>query len=505
MKLRQLLGAEDCQSEVTIDTADFIDVSQIDISGLAMDSRRVQKDNLFFAIGGTSLDGFSFICDAVDRGASAVVLDRARVSEARAMVSDDAVVLVGVKNVRLAVSRTASKLYAPQPDCIAAITGTNGKTSVARFLQQFWAAAGKQAGSIGTLGLSSKDGTRPLGLTSPDPLQLHEAVQAMALTGVTHLAVEASSHGLDQYRLDGLNVRVAAFTNLSQDHLDYHASMEDYFHAKCRLFTQLLPRDHFAIVHVDTAYGERVRELCLQSGRRVLPVGGYELANDGLRLLNEVPTDTGHLVHVCFDGVEYEIAFPLFGRFQLDNALVAAGLALATDIGVPDVMGALECLEGVPGRLECIGQSKRGALVFVDYAHTPDALMTILQTLRDHTQRQLHVVFGAGGDRDAGKRAIMGERADYLADRCYITDDNPRSEDPAEIRSSIMSCMDGAVEIPDRAEAIHHAVSNLAEGDVLVIAGKGHETGQHIGSKILPFDDRAVARQALLEHGGQCD
>ncbi|HLI21906.1 MAG TPA: UDP-N-acetylmuramoyl-L-alanyl-D-glutamate--2,6-diaminopimelate ligase, partial [Stellaceae bacterium] len=409
-------------------------------------------------------------------------------------------IFIEVADARRALALAAARFFPSQPETIVAITGTSGKTSVAAFTRQIWLALGHSAASLGTIGLVSPSGATSGALTTPDPVKLHQTLDDLARSGVTHLALEASSHGLDQRRLDGVRLAAGAFTNLSRDHLDYHAGMEEYLAAKLRLFEHLLAPNRPAVIDADSDAAGRVIAASLARGLKVVSVGRN---GNFLRLLDSVAEDFATRLAIEHEGRTYRVNLPLAGDFQAKNALVAAGLALATG-GAPDrVFASLEKLEGAPGRLELVGR-RRNAPIFVDYAHKPDALDKALRALRPLVRKNLVVVFGCGGDRDPGKRPIMGEVAARLADEVIVTDDNPRSEDPAAIRRAILAgakAISGAEisEIGDRGQAIAHAVGALQEGDVLLIAGKGHETGQIVGDRTLPFSDQQCVRAALKD------
>jgi len=465
-----------------------------EIRGLTADSRAVERGFLFAALPGSRHDGRAFIAEAVACGAVAVLAPQGTAlpegAGAAALVADD--------NPRRRLALMAARFYEVQPRSIAAVTGTNGKTSVASFTRQIWRRLGYRAASLGTLGLVPARPDAPKSLTTPDPVELHRCLAALAQDGIDHLAMEASSHGLDQHRLDGVRVTAAAFTNVTRDHLDYHGSMAAYLAAKRRLFAELLAADGTAVLNADDPAAAALAEACAARGPRVMTYGSR---GRDLRLLRQEPTQDGQRLTLEIDGRRHEVSLLLAGTFQAANVLAALGLVLATGAQTPgtldhalDVLGGLE---GVPGRLESVGRTPRGAEVYVDYAHTPDALQTVLQALRPHTAGRLHVVVGCGGDRDPGKRPMMGEIAARLADAVIVTDDNPRSEDPAAIRRAILAAAPQAEEIGDRGEAIARAVATLSAGDVLVIAGKGHESGQIVGDRVLPFDDRDVARRAI--------
>ncbi len=464
------------------------------IAGISADSRAVAQDFVFFAVPGNKADGLSYAQDAIARGACVIVADR---------VPEPALAgatVIKVADVRRALALAAARFFPAQPKILAAVTGTSGKTSVTVFLRQIWQALGHAAASLGTIGLVAPSNVAYGALTTPDPVTLHQTLDALAKDGVTPLALEASSHGLDQRRLDGLHLSAAAFTNLSREHLDYHADLDSYLAAKMRLFEVLLPKGRPAVIDADSDVAARVEAVCRASGHDVMTVGRNGAA---LRLLDVQPQALASDLLLDYAGRRVSVRLPLAGAFQVQNALVAAGLALASS-GAPDaVFKALEHLQGVPGRLEFIGRHK-DASIFVDYAHKPDALEKVLTTLRPLTTGRLIAVFGCGGDRDKGKRPIMGEVAGRLADVVIVTDDNPRTEDAALIRLEILAGLPAKSatslrEIGDRGTAIAEGVAMLAPGDVLLIAGKGHETGQIVGDRVLPFSDQQSIRAALRE------
>ena len=463
----------------------------LDISGLAADSRKAARGSLFFAVPGTQADGLDFAPDAVSRGAVAVVAARAPEKPLGAPV-------IVVSDVRLALSRAAARFHPLQPATIAAVTGTSGKTSIAAFLRQIWLYCGRQAASMGTIGIVAPSGAVYGSLTTPDSITLHETLEKLAQDGVTHLAMEASSHGLDQRRLDGVRLSAGAFTNLSRDHLDYHATLDEYLAAKLRLFEALLQPGQPAVIDADTDVAGKVIAACTARGLDVRTIGRK---GEAIRLLERAPEGFATRLTLECEGKVFRVLLPLAGEFQTSNALVAAGLAIATGETPKDVFVALEKLVGAPGRIEKIGDRNGGA-AFVDYAHKPGALETAISALRPFARGKLIVVFGCGGDRDRGKRAIMGEIGARLADITIVTDDNPRSEQPETIRAAILEgaqAHEGADvrEIGDRAAAIAAGVALLGPGDVLLVAGKGHETGQIIGSKTIPFSDHEAVRAAL--------
>ena len=463
------------------------DAAAREVAGLTADSRAVKPGFVFFATPGVRADGLSFAQGAIHAGAIAVVAERAPEHPLTGAP------LIVTPNVRAALSAAAARFYPAQPDTIAAVTGTSGKTSVAAFTRQIWAQLGLRAAALGTTGVITPEGETYGSLTTPDPVTLHETLDRLAQDHVTHLAMEASSHGLDQYRLDGVRLSAGAFTNLSRDHLDYHPDLAAYLAAKLRLFECLLQPGQPAVIDADSDVAAQVVAACKQRGLQVLTTG---VKGDMLRLVSAQPRPASTLLHVACDGAVHDIELPLAGAFMASNALVAAGLCIATGSPAWPVLEALAHLRGAPGRLEKIGE-RDGAPVFVDYAHKPDALEKVLTTLRPLAAKRLIVVFGCGGDRDRGKRAIMGEIAARNADVVIVTDDNPRTENPAAIRAAILAAAPGAMDIADRGAAISAAVHMAQAGDVLVIAGKGHETGQIVGDRILPFSDHQAVRAAL--------
>lgn len=465
-------------------------------TGLASDSRDVKPGFLFAAIAGAKANGAAFIADAASRGALAVlglpeVGDIAREYGMQFYPSD---------NPRGDLAHLAAAFFGAQPETVAAVTGTNGKTSVTVFLRHIWTVLGKNAASLGTIGALSPAGEIKLSNTTPGPVELHRLLAQLSGQGVTHLAMEASSHGLDQARLDGVKIAVAGFTNLTRDHLDYHPTFESYLAAKRRLFSELVPAGGAAVINADAEHHEAFVSAAVAHGLRVLTVGE---AGQDLHLVARVPAADHQFLRIAQGGQCYDVTLPLAGAFQASNALVAAGMAIALGAQPAAVFAALQSVKGAPGRLEKVAAAGCGAPVYVDYAHTPDALKVVLKALRPHTTGKLTAVFGCGGDRDKGKRPLMGKAAAALADRVIVTDDNPRTENAATIRAEVLAGCSGAREIADRAEAIRTAVAELCEGDVLVIAGKGHETGQIVGTAIYPFDDREQAVAAALANGGQ--
>lgn len=462
-------------------------VGDVSITGIAADSRKIGPGMLFVAIAGNKADGAAYVADAVAHGATVVVSGHP--------VEASVPVLV-VRAPRRFLALAASRFYGSQPATIVAVTGTAGKTSVASFTRQIWAHAGLAAAQIGTTGVISPSRNDYGSLTTPDPVALHQLLSELSGEGVTHAAMEASSHGLDQSRLDGVTLAAAGFTNLGRDHMDYHPTVEDYMAAKMRLFDTLLPKGAPAVIFSDDPWSAEAIRVATASGHRVLTVGR---AGNFLTLKRVEHFRHRQMIEVHVGSEIFEVDIPLAGDFQVANALVAAGLAIATGTAPKLVMAALEKLVGASGRLELVGQTGKGALAYVDYAHKPDALQNVLSSVRPFTTGRVIVVFGCGGDRDKGKRPLMGEIACRLADIVVVTDDNPRSEEPATIRAEIMAAAPGALEIADRAEAIRHAVSLLQPGDTLIVAGKGHEEGQTIGTTVLPFSDHVEVRKALEE------
>ena len=467
------------------------------IAGVTADSRDVKPGYLFAALPGTRVDGARFIPDAVKAGAAAVLVG----AGVELPEMPPSVAVVRSDNAARALALIAARFYVHQPVTIVAVTGTNGKSSVAEFVRQIWAFMGFRAASMGTLGVFGP-GLDDLGTThtTPDAVRLHETLAVMRKRAISHLAMEASSHGLAQHRLDGVRLSAGAFTNLSRDHLDYHSSMEEYFSAKTRLFEELLNPSAGAVVNMDDEYGPKVAEVAERRGLLVLRCGE---AGQELRLVERRLDGLGQQLTIAGRKRRYKVFLPLTGGFQAENALVAAGLVIAAGGPEEEAVMALERLTGARGRMEMVGRTKAGAPVFVDYAHTPDALAVALDTLRPYARGRLVVVFGAGGDRDAGKRPLMGQAARERADVVIVTDDNPRSEDAAAIRARIIEACPQAVEIGDRSQAIGEAMSMLEEGDVLLVAGKGHETGQVIGDEVMEFSDHEEISRRLREEIGK--
>ncbi|MCZ4340651.1 UDP-N-acetylmuramoyl-L-alanyl-D-glutamate--2,6-diaminopimelate ligase [Sphingomonadaceae bacterium G21617-S1] len=454
------------------------------ITGFAIDHRKVAPGTVFGAFRGARFNGEDFIAQAIADGAIAVVSAPGVPVEGAVHIADP--------EPRRIFAGLAARFFAPFPDTTVAVTGTNGKTSTVELTRQLWRMAGFHAASIGTLGVTTADEQVSTGLTTPDIVTFLSNMAGLRKEGVTHAAFEASSHGLSQYRTEGLPVRAAAFTNLSRDHLDYHGTMEDYFAAKLRLFTEVVDQDGAVVVWADDPRSEDVIAAVRARGVTLLSIGS---AGETIRLIERTPTALGQTLKLDIDGTTREIKLPLIGAYQAANALVAAGLVIATGGTVDLTLANLQRVAPVRGRLERAAITRTGAPIYVDYAHTPDGLEAAIAALRPHTEARLITVFGAGGDRDTGKRPLMGEVAARLSDRAIVTDDNPRSEDPAAIRRDVMAGAPGATEIGGRREAIAAAIAEAGAGDIVLIAGKGHEQGQIIGDRVLPFDDVTVARE----------
>ncbi|WP_439570896.1 UDP-N-acetylmuramoyl-L-alanyl-D-glutamate--2,6-diaminopimelate ligase [Sphingomonas sp.] len=455
------------------------------VTGFAIDHRKVAPGTVFGAFRGTRFNGEDYIAEAVARGAVAVV--------ARPEVTVEGAAHIASDHPRTEFARIAARFFAPFPETSVAVTGTNGKTSTVEMVRQLWRMAGHHAASIGTLGVTTAGEMVSTGLTTPDVVTFLSNVAGLAREGVTHLAFEASSHGLSQYRTEGLPVAAAAFTNLSRDHLDYHKDMADYLTAKLRLFADVLDPDGTAVVWADDPHSERVIDIARMRGNRIITVGEH---GDTIRLVSRAPTLLDQKLEIAFGGETYRVGLPLIGGYQAANALVAAGLVIATGGDPAQTFANLARLQPVRGRLERAAISKTGAPVYVDYAHTPDAIEAAIAALKPHAAGRLILVFGAGGDRDPGKRAPMGQAAVAGADLVIVTDDNPRGEDAASIRRDVMKGSPQATEIGDRRAAITAAVAAAGPEDIVLIAGKGHEQGQIVGDMVLPFDDVSVAREA---------
>ncbi|HEV7336441.1 MAG TPA: UDP-N-acetylmuramoyl-L-alanyl-D-glutamate--2,6-diaminopimelate ligase [Bosea sp. (in: a-proteobacteria)] len=471
----------------------FPDDAERRVAGIAFDSRKVAQGEAFVALAGAKTDGARFIADAAARGAVAIVSGQPRPAGLAPGIA-----FAEVSDPRRALSLAAAKVHPRQPATIVAVTGTSGKSSVAEFTRQIFMALGREAASLGTIGIVTAAGADYGSLTTPDPLSLHASLDRLAGEGVSHVAMEASSHGLDQRRLDGVRLTAGAFLNLGRDHLDYHPSVEDYLAAKLRLW-ELLPAGAPVVINRDEPYAAEAARAATAAGHPVIGIGR---GGDRLKLLSVEREGFSQRLRVGVDGREVEVMLPLVGDFMAGNALVAAGLAIAAGEEPQAAVAALSGLKGVPGRLERVAEHN-GGLVVVDYAHKPDALAAVLRTLRPYASGRLICVFGCGGDRDRGKRPLMGKIAAEGADIAIVTDDNPRSEDPAAIRAEILAAAPGLREIGDRARAIAAGVAELQPGDLLVVAGKGHETGQIIGDRTLPFSDHETVRQAVAEISGR--
>ena len=501
-----------------------------DITGIAANSRKIEPGFLFAAIPGETHDGRKFIPEAIRRGVAAILIPEDNAvgmpplltSPARGEEhhrawcdspplaggvegggaqpgADSAIAFVTSPNIRKSISSVAAQFYPRQPETIAAVTGTSGKTSVVQFVREIWQTLGRQSASIGTLGLVTAKETRYGSLTTPDAITLHQLLDEISGNGIAHLAMEASSHGLAMNRLDNVRIKAAAFTNLSRDHLDFHETMENYLETKRRLFAEVLPEVGVAVLNADTPQFESLASLARARNQRLF---GFGIKGKEIKLISAKPDLKGQVLRFDLFGNSHEILLPVIGGFQTVNALCALGLVIGCGENANRAAAALANVSGVPGRLQLIGRTAAAGTVFVDYAHKPDALENVLNAVRPHAAAhrgaEIGVVFGCGGNRDRGKRPIMGEIADRLADWVIVTDDNPRHEDPATIRKEILAgCAGDVQEIADRAEAIAAGISRLKQGDILIIAGKGHEPGQIVGDKILPFDDADVAREVL--------
>jgi UDP-N-acetylmuramoyl-L-alanyl-D-glutamate--2,6-diaminopimelate ligase len=471
----------------------------VTITGLAVDSREVRDGFLFAALPGTRVHGGEFIQYALRMGAAAVLTDAAGARIAAEELAASAAALVIAEDPRQALAYTSALWFGLQPDTVIAVTGTNGKTSVATFARQIWQQLGHRAVNIGTTGVEG-DWHAPLKHTTPEPITLHRILVGAAEGGVTHAAMEASSHGLEQRRLDGVTLAAAGFTNFSQDHLDYHHSFEEYFAAKAGLFARVLPEDGVAVINIDDPRGVDMLAIARARGQDVITVGreAADLCLEGQRF-----DATGQDIRLSFEGMVWQVRLPLIGGFQAENVLVAAGLAIACGGDAEDIFDVLSQLTTVRGRMQLAAMRTNGAAIFVDYAHTPDAVATACQALRPHVMGRLVAIVGAGGDRDRGKRPLMGQAAAVHADEVIVTDDNPRSEDPALIRAAVLEGAPDALEVADRAEAILRGVDGLGPGDALLICGKGHETGQVVGATTYPFDDAEQASIAVSALDGR--
>ena len=456
--------------------------------GVTCDSRSVQPGMIFAALPGTVVDGRDYIPQAIEKGAVAVI--------ALSGTETDNVPLIADENPRLRYAKMARAFFPGQPKTLVAMTGTNGKSSTVEFLRQIWASAGLEAACFGTLGVMSSKGYAPMSHTTPDAVALHKTLNELAEQGVTHAAMEASSHGLVQYRMDAVDVVASGFSNLTQDHFDYHKDMDDYFEAKARLFSELTPSDAPVIINIDGDYGKELARRSEMRGQTITTIGWH---GDDIRIAEIMPHAASQDITLIIDGQRYKANLPLAGEFQSLNAVQALALALQTGVSLEQGLQGLESLKGVAGRLEPAGQTAEGAPVFVDFAHTEDGLDKLLRSVRPHTMGKVVIVFGCGGDRDPDKRPKMGAVAAKLADDVIVTDDNPRTEDPVAIREAVMKGCPEAQNIGDREEAIRLGIERLEPKDCLVIAGKGHEQGQIIGTEVIPFSDVDVARRILAE------
>lgn len=455
------------------------------ITGLTCDSREVSAGMIFAALPGRAVDGRNYIPQAVEKGAAAILSTHGVLANVPVIASDEP---------RLDYAKLAAKIYAGQPEVLVAMTGTNGKSSTVEFLRQIWSHAGLDAASFGTLGIRTADSYEPLSHTTPDAVALHKTLRLLTEKGITHAAMEASSHGLKQYRLDGVRVDASGFSNLTQDHFDYHPDMADYFDAKARLFTELTPEGAPVVLNTNDEYGRKLVQICEARGQDVLQVGW---TGADIRIDQIIPRAASQELDLVVQGNRHKVEIPLAGEFQALNAVAALGLALKTGVSLEDALAGLAHLSGVAGRLERAGQTDDGAPIFVDFAHTEDGLDKLLRSVRPHTMGKIVIVFGCGGDRDPDKRAKMGRAAAKLADDVIVTDDNPRTEIAREIRKAVLVGCPKATEIGDRAAAIAEGISRLGPKDCLLIAGKGHETGQIVGTKTIPFSDVDVAREIL--------
>lgn len=459
----------------------------VNITSISCDSRTVEEGTLFAALPGTVADGRDYIEQAIEKGACAILSTPDLPLDMPYVASE---------NPRQTYSQFASRLYSGQPKTLVAMTGTNGKSSTVEFLRQIWAHAGLKAACFGTLGVSYDDGYLPLSHTTPDAVVLHQTLSKLADMGITHVAMEASSHGLKQYRLDSVQISVSGFSNLTQDHFDYHPNVEDYFGSKSRLFTELTPSDAAVVINVNDEYGQKLAKLCEARGQKVIRAGW---AGDDIRIDEVMPRSASQVIDLIVDGKRHKVELPLVGEFQVLNAVAALGLARETGVATQTAIDALGQLTGVAGRLEMAGRTKEGAPILVDFAHTEDGLDKLLRSVRPHTMGRLVIVFGCGGDRDPVKRPKMGAMAAKLADHVIVTDDNPRTESAADIRKAVLTGCPEAEEFGDRAAAIRHGIALLGPKDCLVIAGKGHEQGQIVGNNVIPFSDVKQAQAALAE------
>ena len=470
------------------------------LTGLAVDSRDLRPGYLFAALPGTKVHGATFVATALEMGATAILTDPEGAQIAAPVLATQDAALVVAEDPRATLSAAAALWFGAQPATMVAVTGTNGKTSVSTFCRQLWVAMGHAAVNLGTTGVEGA-WEAPLKHTTPEPITLHRTLAAAAAEGITHAAMEASSHGLDQRRLDGVHLKAAGFTNFTQDHLDYHETFEAYFAAKMGLFLRVLPEEGTAVVNIDDPKGAEVARLANARGQRVIRTGRSPEAD--LRLDAQRFDTTGQDLRFTWQGRPIQVRLDLIGGFQAENVLVAAGMVIGSGAAAGDVFAAMPRLSTVRGRMQLAATRRNGAAVFVDYAHTPDAVATALTALRPHVMGRLIAIVGAGGDRDRTKRPLMGEAAAAHADVVLVTDDNPRSEDPAAIRAAVMMGCPEATEVADRAEAILRGVDALGPGDALLIAGKGHESGQIVGDTVFPFDDVEQASVAVAALDGR--
>lgn len=481
MRLGSLVEELDVEVAKAVNAAGDLDTS---VTGFAIDNRKVAPGTVFGAFQGLRVNGEDYIPEAIRSGAIAIV--------ARPEAKVDGAIHIADTNPRRLFAQLAARFFAPFPDVTVAVTGTNGKTSTVELARQLWRMLGHKSASIGTLGVTTAVDQVSTGLTTPDIVTFLANMAGLRREGITHAAFEASSHGLDQYRTEGLPVLAGAFTNLSRDHLDYHGDMDSYFDAKMRLFDEVVAPQGSAVIWADDAWSDKAIERATKRGLRVLSVG---VKGRGLRLANRTPTQLGQTLEIEADGTLHKVNLPLIGAYQAANALTAAGLVIATGGDITRVMELLGRVQPVRGRLERAVISKAGAPVYVDYAHTPDGLRAAIEALRPHTRGRLITLFGAGGDRDAGKRPQMGKVAADLSDHVIVTDDNPRSEEPSAIRAAVLAGAPNAQEIGGRRDAIAAAIAQAGAQDIVLLAGKGHEQGQIIGDRVLPFDDVTVARE----------
>lgn len=467
-----------------------------EFSGLASDSREVKPGYLFAALAGSKMNGAVFIEEAVKRGAAAVLGRPENEAAVRALN----VRFIADENPRRRLAREAARFFGAQPNTIAAVTGTKGKSSIVSFIREIWTALGTPAASLGTVGVVTANGEIPLKNTTPGPIEVQRLLAKLKHDGIDHLAIEASSHGLDQYRIDGAQIAAVGFTNITRDHMDYHPDFEHYLLAKLRLFSEVVRDGGIAVVNADAANADRFIAAAKARHLKLMTVGEQ---GETIRLLSRAGRIDGQTLRIAHDGKEYTIDLPLAGNFQASNALVAAALVIGLGDDAAKVFAALEHIKGAPGRLEKVAIAASGAPIYVDYAHTPDSLDQVLKAVRPHVTGKLHVIFGCGGDRDKGKRPLMGEAAAANADIVIVTDDNPRTEDAATIRKEALAGCPDAREIGDRAQAIFDGIAALKSGDMLIIAGKGHETGQTVGTTTHPFSDRDQAIRAAQDLGGR--